>query len=101
MAAPNYHNYAAISGSSVYTRVGVPGKYHSAAVVATTNTASFTDASAFMVGASANDAATKITVANGGVIAGNDCIVGTLYEIGVSQVQSTGGNIFVFKRGGK
>ena len=101
MAAPNYHNYAAISGSSVYTRVGVPGKYHSAAVVATTTTSSFTDASAFMVGASANEALSKITVANGGVIAGTDCTVGTLYEIGVSEVRSFGGNIYVFKRGGK
>ena len=54
-----------------------------------------------MVGASANEALSKITVANGGVIAGTDCTVGTLYEIGVSEVRSFGGNIYVFKRGGK
>jgi len=76
------------------------GKYHSATVVATTQTASFGDSSggAILLGNGADDAATKIFVAGGGVIAGTDLATETIYELSVSQVQSTGGNIFVFKR---
>ena len=89
---------------------GYPGKYHSATTVATTTTASFTGSSAgtvedhgygagaIMIGAGANVVASKIFVAGGGVINGNDLVVGTVYEISPVQVQSTGGNIFVLKR---
>ena len=51
-----------------------------------------------MIGAGANVVASKIFVAGGGVINGNDLVVGTVYEISPLQVQSTGGNIFVLKR---
>ena len=89
---------------------GFPGKYHSAATVATITTASFTGSSvgtaedhgygfgAIMIGVGANTVASKIFVAGGGVINGNDLVVGTVYDISPEQVQAKGGNIFVLKR---
>ncbi len=97
-----YNESTSQLGQSQFNRLGIPGKYHSAVTVATTTTQSFTGShygyGAFMLGASANDAATKIFVAGGGVIAGPDLSTGTIYDISPSAVQSTGGNIFVFKR---
>ena len=45
-----------------------------------------------------DNAATKIFVAGGGVIAGTDLSTETIYDIAPEQVQSTGGTIFVLKR---
>ncbi len=76
------------------------GKYHTVTAVATTTTGSFgtNGASAILLGASAADAETKIFVAGGGVIAGNDLAVNTIYDISATSVQSTGGITYVFKR---
>ena len=51
-----------------------------------------------MLGAGADDAATKIFIVGGGVLAGTDLAEQTIYDIAPAAVQSTGGNIFVFKR---
>ena len=83
---------------SYSARLGFAGKYHSAAVVATTTTASFTGYGAFMLGASADSATTKIFVAGGAAIAGSEFAVETIYEIAPEKVQSTGGNIYVFRK---
>ena len=97
-----YNESTSQLGQSQFNRLGIPGKYHSAVTVATTTTQSFTGShygyGAFMLGAGADDAATKIFVAGGGVIAGTDLSTETIYDISPSAVQSTGGNIFVFKR---
>jgi|TARA_R100001163_G_C5047436_1_gene184605 hypothetical protein len=77
------------------------GKYHSATVVAATTTGSFgaPGAAAFMLGAGADDAETKIFVAGGGgPIAGTEFAVEKIYDIAVTSVQSTGGITYVFKR---
>jgi len=79
-------------------RLGFGGKYHSAVAIATTETGSFTGYGAFMLGASANSAATKIFVGGGTTIAGSEFTVGTIYDITPSKVQSTGGTIYVLKR---
>lgn len=85
-----------------FQRLGFPGRYYSAKTIATTATASFTGSDygygAVLIGAGANSTATKIFVAGGGVIDGNDLVVGTIYDISPEKVQSTGGNIFVLKR---
>ena len=83
--------------SSFESRLGKVGKYHSAQIVATTETSSGTGWSAFLIGASADSTTTKIFTAGGATIAGNEFGIDTLYEIGVDKVQSTGGNIYVFK----
>jgi hypothetical protein len=103
MAAPTYHNASAITASSDYMRHGYPGKYHSAFVVATTETASFTGSNygygAILLGNGADDGATKISVAgSGAIIAGSDLSTERIYDISVDNVQCTGGNIFLFKR---
>ena len=79
-------------------RLGFSGEYHSAATVATTETASFNGYGAFMLGTGADDTSTKIFVAGGGMLTGPDLNEKVIYDIGVESVQSTGGNIFVFKR---
>jgi hypothetical protein len=85
-----------------FQRLGFPGRYHSAITVATTATASFTGSNygygAILIGTGANTATSKIFVAGGGVIDGNDLRTGTIYDISAEKVQSTGGNIFVLKR---
>tara|TARA_R100001594_G_scaffold15481_3_gene32496 strand:+ start:3006 stop:3305 length:300 start_codon:yes stop_codon:yes gene_type:complete len=85
-----------------FDRLGFPGRYHSAVAVATTVTQSFSGSmygyGAFMLGNGADNAATKIFVAGGGVIAGPDLSTETIYDISPLQVQSTGGTIFVLKR---
>jgi len=90
------------SSNSQFERLGFPGKYHSAIAVATTTTQSFTGseygAAAILLGNGADNAATKIFVAGGGVIAGPDLSTETIYDITPKQVQSTGGTIYVFKR---
>ena len=87
---------------SQFNKLGIPGKYHSAVEVATTTTQSFTGsfygAAAILLGNGADNAATKIFVAGGGVIAGTDLSTETIYDIAPEQVQSTGGTIFVLKR---
>ena len=87
---------------SQFNKLGIPGKYHSAVEVATTTTQSFTGsfygAAAILLGTGADNAATKIFVAGGGVIAGTDLSTETIYDIAPEQVQSTGGTIFVLKR---
>ena len=87
---------------SQFNKLGIPGKYHSAVEVATTATQSFTGsfygAAAILLGNGADNAATKIFVAGGGVIAGTDLSTETIYDIAPEQVQSTGGTIFVLKR---
>jgi hypothetical protein len=97
-----YNESTSQLGQSQFNRLGIPGKYHSAVTVATTTTQSFTGShygyGAFMLGAGADDAATKIFVAGGGVLEGPDLTEKTIYDISPSAVQSTGGNIFVFKR---
>lgn len=85
-----------------FQRLGFPGRYHSALTVATTATSSFTGSNygygAVLLGNGANTAASKIFVAGGGVISGNDLTVGTIYELSPEKIQSTGGNIYVLKR---
>ena len=87
---------------SQFDRLGIPGKYHSAVTVATATSQSFTGShygyGAFMLGAGAKDVATKIFIVGGGVLAGPDLAEQTIYDIAPAAVQSTGGNIFVFKR---
>ncbi len=96
----SYNNIA--TESNQFDRLGFPGRYHSAFTVASTATASFTGSNygygAVLVGDSANTATSKIFVAGGGVIDGNDLTVGTIYDLTPEKVQSTGGNIFVLKR---
>ena len=85
-----------------FERLGIPGRFHSAITVSTTTTASFTGsnygAGAFMLGNGSNTAGTQIFVVGGGTIAGNDLNTGSVYEIAPIKIQSTGGNIYVFKR---
>ena len=96
----SYGNIATVQNQ--FQRLGFPGRYHSAKTIATTVTASFTGSDygygAVLIGAGAATADTKIFVAGGGVIDGNDLVVGTIYDISPEKVQSTGGNIFVLKR---
>jgi|TARA_R110000851_G_scaffold264464_1_gene417008 hypothetical protein len=100
MGAPNYHLEHHRTGSH-FERIGIPGKYHSAVTVATTTTASFTSSygyGAFMLGAGADDVDTKIYVAGSdAILEGPDLAEQRIYDIAPSVVQSTGGNIFVFK----
>ena len=86
-----------ITGSSISASF-YNGKYHSAVTVATTTTASFNGYGAVLLGNGAGDQMTKIHVAGGGIIDGNDLTVGVIYDISPAQVQSHGGNTFVFKR---
>ena len=90
------------ASNTQFERLGIPGKYHSAIAVATTTTQSFTGsefgAAAILLGNGADSATTKIFVAGGGVIDGNDLSSETIYDISPEQVQSTGGTIYVFKR---
>tara|TARA_A100001515_G_scaffold144369_1_gene148184 strand:- start:1877 stop:2197 length:321 start_codon:yes stop_codon:yes gene_type:complete len=79
-------------------RLGYNGKYYGAKVVATTTTGSFEGYGAFMLGASSDSATTKIFVAGGATIAGSEFAVEKIYDIAPEKVQSTGGNIYVFKR---
>tara|TARA_R110000851_G_scaffold100100_3_gene215547 strand:- start:2106 stop:2414 length:309 start_codon:yes stop_codon:yes gene_type:complete len=83
------------TGSNTIT--GNPGLYHSAQIVATATTSSGTGYSAFLIGASADSATTKIFTAGGATIAGAEFGPDILYEIGVDKVQSTGGNVYIFK----
>jgi hypothetical protein len=85
------------NSSSYNTNLGNVGKYHSAQIVATTVTSSGAGYSAFIIGASADSATTKIFTAGGATIAGTEFGTDILYEIGVDKVQSTGGNIYIFK----
>ena len=87
--------------SSYDRRLGFAGKYHSAVSVATTTTASFDGYGAFMLGDSANSAATKIFVDGGATIAGTEFLERTIYDIAPEKVQSTGGTVYVFKRSGQ
>ena len=84
--------------ASLERRLGFSGEYHSAATVATTETASFNGYGAFMLGTGADDAATKIFVNGGGMLTGPDLNEKVIYEISPASVQSTGGNIYVFKK---
>lgn len=91
------------SGSNnQFERLGHPGKYHSAISVATGETAYFTGSQygygAFLLGKGANSADTRIFVAGGGTMNGNDLAINTIYDISIEKVQSIGGTIFVFKR---
>ena len=92
-----------------FAKRGFPGRYHSMATIATTKSGSFTGSGAttddygygygaFMLGASSDTATTKIYVAGGGVLNGEDLPIETIFDISPRQIQSTGGNIYVFKR---
>ena len=87
---------------SQFDKLGMPGKYHSAVAVATTVTQSFTGsfygAAAILLGNGADTAGTKIIVAGGGVISGNDLSTETIYDIAPAQVQAKGGTILVLIR---
>ena len=87
---------------SQFNKLGIQGKYHSAVEVATTTTQSFTGsfygAAAILLGNGADNAATKIFVSGGGVIAGTDLSTETIYDIAPEKVQSTGGTIYVLRR---
>ena len=104
MGAPNYHNFAAISGSSVYDREKRDrGKYYDAEIVsgsagATPGLSTGSFGAAFMLGAGADDAKTQIHMAAGGIITGPDLTEKVLYEIGVSEVRCEAGKVFIFKR---
>tara|TARA_A100001201_G_scaffold1782_3_gene4572 strand:+ start:732 stop:1028 length:297 start_codon:yes stop_codon:yes gene_type:complete len=95
MAAPTYHNDHSYSGSR-YERIGSSGKFFSAEVVAAGNTGSA--GGAFMLGASAAAAATKIFTDGGGIINGDEFLVKTMYEIGVSKIHASGGKVYIFKK---
>ncbi len=94
--------YVIPDNHSQFEKFGFPGKYYSMTTVAAAATASFTGsefgAAAFMIGASADTATTKIFVAGGGVFNGNDLPVETVFDISPERIQSHGGKIFVFKR---
>tara|TARA_R110000824_G_scaffold108857_3_gene256187 strand:+ start:1047 stop:1367 length:321 start_codon:yes stop_codon:yes gene_type:complete len=86
---------------SQFARLGYPGKYHSAIKIAggatTTFTASLYGYGAVLIGTGGAVADTKIHVAGGAIIDGNDLIVGTIYPIAVEQVVANTGDVFVFK----
>lgn len=96
MGAPNYHNFAAISGSKTYDRLGSAGKYHNAEVIAAGATGSA--GGAFILGNGAAHADTQIYVDGGGMIVGTDLNVKEIYNIGFSEIRATGGNVIIFKR---
>jgi len=85
-----------------FDRLGFPGKYHSALKVASGATVNFTGSNygygAVLIGNAANVAATKIHVAGGATIDGNDLVVGTIYDITPSKIVADTGDVFTFKR---
>ena len=105
----SYADHRVITPMDQFDKFGFPGKYHSAVAIATTTSGSFTGSGAstgdygygygaVMVGTSANVASSTIHVAGGGIIAGNDLVVGTIYDISPIEVRAYGGPIYVFKR---
>ncbi len=97
-----YNESTSQLGQSQFNRLGFPGRYHSALKVAAGATVDFTGSNygygAVLIGAGANVANTKIHVAGGATIDGNDLVVGTIYEIAPSKVVANTGDVFTFKR---
>jgi len=96
--------YLPPSGSQInqFAQKGFPGEYHSAITVAAGTTQSFTGSQfgygAVMLGAGAAVSATKIHVAGGSTIDGDDLAVSTIYNISPSRVDANTGVVYVFKR---
>ena len=90
------------TGQNQFNRLGFPGRYHSALTVASGVTVNFTGSNygygAILIGTGSNYGRTQIHVAGGGVIAGSDLSIGTIYEITPSKVTAYNGNVYVFKR---
>ena len=98
---PGPYNPAA-TDQNQFDRLGYPGRYYGALTVAAGTTASFTGSNygygAILIGDGANIAATKIHVAGGSIIDGDDLAAGTIYEISPSKVVADSGVVYVFKR---
>ena len=95
MATPNYHLEHSQTGSAS-SRPLNGGEYIEAEVVAADATGS--SGAAFMLGASAAVAGTKIFTPGGDTIVGTDLVVSRLYEVGVEKVYAKTGNVIIFKR---
>ena len=89
------------NNNNQFERLGSPGKYYGALVVATGTSASFTGSNygygAVMLSAGADVANSHLDVLEGGRIVGTDLTAGVVYDIAPEEIVAHTGPIYVFK----
>tara|TARA_R110002049_G_C9052979_1_gene553675 strand:+ start:220 stop:534 length:315 start_codon:yes stop_codon:yes gene_type:complete len=101
MAAPDYHNYTTVSGSTLEYTTLPAGNYNTVETWTGGETSGTWDA--FLISGSAGvDALSTITVANGVAIEINNFADHKLFEIGVTNISGSAAGlaeVYLFKKG--